>query len=159
MSDAIAAPQPEVFLDRLESVMTLEEVVVAIKKEEGRFMRLYHRFHELNGLTVSGDKRKQCNPIRDLKISANRAYQWARRAGCNADEARERAIAATMTAAETRYPSLIENGSLPLSVMAYIDKGYSEYTAVKSRKKMKRTARLIVDGMLAARENNEARSE
>jgi hypothetical protein len=131
MSDAMAMPTPDHFP---ESGMNLQEVVSAIKDEESRFLRLYHRFHELNGTTEKEDKRKACNPLRDLKISANRAYQWARRAGCTADEARERAIAATETAAKTRYPSLVENGSLPLSVMAYIDKAYTQYGKPRKKK-------------------------
>jgi hypothetical protein len=134
MSDVMAMPQ---LASYPESSMTLEEVVTAIRDEETRFVRLFHRFHELNGTTEQEDKRKKCNPLRDLKISANRAYQWARRAGCNAEEARDRAIAATLTAAETRYPSLVENGSLPPSVMSYIEIGYNQYavTGKKTRKK------------------------
>jgi hypothetical protein len=139
MSDAIAILQPDVFP---ESTMTLEEVVTAIKDGETRFVRLYQRFHDLNGTIQQEDKRKKCNPLRDLKISANRAYQWARRAGCNAEEALDRATAATFAAAEARYPSLITSSekdgvtvqTLPLSVMAYIQKGYNEYHK-KPRKK------------------------
>ena len=140
MSEALAIPQLDTFP---EGSMTLEEVVGAMKEEETRFTRLLHRFHQLNGTSEDEDKRKKCNPIRDLKISANRAYQWARRAGCNAEEARDRAIAATLTAAESRYPSLLTPTEvegvmvsvLPPSVLAYIQNAYNEYASKKPRKK------------------------
>jgi hypothetical protein len=157
MSDAMAIPQPEGFP---EGRFSLQEVVEGIKDAEGRILRLYHRFHELNATTEKEDKRKKCNPLRDLKISANRAYQWARRAGCNADEARDRAIAATMNAAQSRYPSLVESGSLPLSVMAYIDLGYQEYS--QSRKKRKKKEERVSECIIAPEptpEKNETRSE
>jgi hypothetical protein len=144
MSESMAAPQHE-------STMTLEEVEAAMVETEQRFIRLYQRYNELNK-PESVDKRKKFNPIRDLKISANRSYQWARRAGCDANEARDRAIAATKESLEKnredesilwklllrlrkKFPAVaVSETTIPDSVMEYINLLYSQYDLTEVEK-------------------------
>ena len=123
-----------------ENVMTLEEVTNALLETEARFMRLYRRFHELNGTTDTDDKRSQFNPIRNLKIAAFRSYEWAKGEKCDAAEARDRAIAAAFKRAQEFYPACIADGALPAGVMAYIDLTYSEYNMTEEEKKASRKA-------------------
>jgi len=124
MNDAITAA-PAAYP---ESWMTKEEVLEAIHDCEARLSRLFERFCELDGSASEMDKRTQFNPIRNLKISANRAYQWAKRAGCDAEEARKRAVYATLDAAAEKCPSLLEDGrTLPTEVTEYIEKMFREY--------------------------------
>ena len=142
MSESTAAPQ---------QVNTLEEIETAMVEMEEGFIRLYQRYVELNGKGVE-DKRKTFNPHRDLKISANRSYGWARRAGCDADMARDRAIAATIERAKEQEKEHIlgklllrlskklstpatSDGTLPAPVMSYIDLLYSEYNLTTAEKK------------------------
>jgi hypothetical protein len=115
MSDAMAAPQAEVELRVIPSVseMSLTGVVGAIIQVEQLFYDLYKRY--------------RFKPSRNLKVAANRSYQWARRANCTAAEARERALAATWTSARTKYPASIVDGSLPEDVLAFIEKEYTQY--------------------------------
>lgn len=142
MSEFTAAPQQEY----PESTMSLDDVVAGMIETEHRFIRLYKRYNELNGVLTGEDKRKTFNPIRDLKISASRAYQWARRAGCNADEAHERAIVATIESSKLKFPGTIfnadvaENTFLPGPVIAYIDQLYAEYNLNEGQKKARRKA-------------------
>ena len=147
----MAAPQQEI--DFPESrLLSLEEVEAAMVETEQRFIRLYQRYTELSGTTDASDKRKAFNPIRDLKISANRCYQWARRAGCDANEASDRAIAATKESAETaneqenilgkllmrlhkKFPGRSTKIEIPESVITYIDQLHMEYNLTDAEKK------------------------
>jgi hypothetical protein len=167
MSESMAASQCEP-----ESTMTLEEVEAAMVEVEQRFIRLYQRFVELNGATKNEDKRKQFNPIRDLKISANRSYQWAHRAKCTAQVARERVIAAVKESLENnreevnvlwklllrlrkKLPAQVISEKIPPAVMEYIELLYSQYNEKKkaktaTRKYTKRAAKdTILDTALA----------
>jgi hypothetical protein len=121
-----------------ESKMTLEEVTAALVETENRFVRLYKRFDDLSGGSSKDDKRTEFHPERNLKITVNAAYRHARSAGCNADEARNRAIAATINSASTYYPASLVNGNLPDSVAAYIDVQYAEYDLTDEEKKVAR---------------------
>jgi hypothetical protein len=129
MSDAMAAPQAEVELRVIPSVseMSLTGVVGAIIQVEQLFYDLYKRYHELTNTEEVEDNRLSFKPSRNLKVAANRSYQWARRANCTAAEARERALAATWTSARTKYPASIVDGSLPEDVLAFIEKEYTQY--------------------------------
>jgi hypothetical protein len=147
MNDSIAAaPQRDP-----EITMTLEEVEAAMVEMEQRFIRLYQRFCELSK-TTEADKRKQYNPNRDLKISASRSNQWAHRAGCNADEARNRVIAATkeslgknreeesilwklLLRLRKQFPTSPISDAIPDSVMSYIDLLHSQYNLTEAEKK------------------------
>lgn len=138
MSEASAVRPQMVGENFPETTMTLDEVIVAIQETEQRFMRLYQRFNALNNTTEVEDKRLVFNPSRNLKIAANRSYQWARRAGCDADEARERALAATVKSAHDYYPQSIVEGILPMDVLGYIDLLHSEYNMTEVQKKASR---------------------
>ena len=138
MSDASAVGPQMAVENFIETTMTLDEVIAAIQETEQRFMRLYQRFHALNNTTEVQDKRLVFNPSRNLKIAANRSYQWARRAGCDADEARKRALAATFKSAHDYYPQSIADGILPIDVLGYINLLYSEYNMTETQKKASR---------------------
>lgn len=136
-----------------ESTMTQTEVVEAIREAEQHFKRLYQRFDELNVEVTIKDKRKVFNGPRNLKISANRSYQWAKRAGCDADQARQRAIAATEEAARDLYKQFLirrlteilfsstnqedVSAALTSDVLEYIDKLHDEYGKPKAVKQPK----------------------
>ena len=151
MSESTAAPQHE---PENIGAMTLSEVEAALVEMEGRFIRLYQQYIALEGNGLE-DKRKTFNPARNLKISANRSYQWARRAGCTADEARERAIVATIESAKVqekehmlgklllrlskKLPTPSTDVTLPVDVTSYIELKHSEYNMTEAEKKAKRS--------------------
>src|ERR1700733_3770920 len=78
--------------------------LAAIREEEQKEidwgMKLYRRYQVLQddflgrmGIkdpSIPPDGRSVYNPEKNLKISAVRAYGWAKHANCNADEARRR---------------------------------------------------------------------
>lgn len=129
-----------------ESVMTLVEVLAAIDLYKTKLSRLRCRLNELQS-----DKRKIPDPIRNLKISANRSYQWSKRGGFSDEDARKRTIAAVWKkAAETtkgpdandirvkRLAEIIEEtGALPAEVTKYIEQKFLEYD-IKPRPRSKR---------------------
>ena len=135
-----------------ESTMSLEEIEVSMVEIEQRFIRLYQRYCELNKTKDSKeDKRKQFNPIRDMKISVSRAYQWAHRAGCDADAARDRVITAiNQSLKNNREEESIlwklilrlrknfettSDSTIPDSVMNYINQLYIQYDLTEAEKK------------------------
>lgn len=141
MSESTAVPQTEqrvqVGVSPIIDMMTVEEVVAAIAETEKMFFDLYRRYHELTNTVDVEDKRLAFNPSRNLKVTANRSFGWARKAGCNAKEAYDRALAATWKSARNSYPASIVDGKLPDDVMAYIEKEYVEYYWCKIQKKRK----------------------
>jgi len=141
MSESTAAPQTEppvqVGVSPVIDTMTVEEVVVAIVETEKMFFALYRRYHELSNTVDVEDKRLAFKPFRNLKVSAARSFGWAKKAGCTAKEAYERALAATWTSARSSYPASIVDGKLPDDVVAYIEKEYAEYNLTPAQKKAK----------------------
>ena len=138
MSDASVAPQPAVEVKVFPPVgeMSISDVVAAILQAEGLFYGLYKRYHELTNTEEVEDNRLSFKPSRNLKVAANRSYQWARRAGCDAEIARERALAATWTSARTKYPASIVDGELPADVLAFIEKEFAEYNLSEDERRL-----------------------
>jgi hypothetical protein len=84
------------------------------------------------------DGRKKFNPVRNLKISAIRAYGWAKEDGKDASDAYASARQATLDAASKRYadhPDVCEyvcHNKLPPTVEVYLVYWRDHYSEVKS---------------------------
>lgn len=136
----------------------LDEQRSVIQEEFGR---LWNRYHELGGEksanTAKADRigkkppageadkrggwigdRRNFNPIRNLKISAKRAYDWSKQRGRTADEAKQRAFDAAMKSAKKRYRGaaevqpFLDSNTLPPAILDYIETWFKNYDAPAS---------------------------
>lgn len=95
-----------------------------------RWSGLQDDFRSAMGLgteTVPTDGRKIYNPEKNLKISAIRAYGWAKKAKRNADDAKVRVLERTMDSARKKYGMT----KLPDSVVDYINEWHAKYDQIK----------------------------
>ena len=92
------------------------------------------------------DRRTMNNPMKNLKIGVRLTYQWQKRHGRTAEEARNYVYGAIVktaikkevecdgsTAETPKYVTCKDD--LPTSVLATIDQGFAEYSKIKSDRK------------------------
>jgi hypothetical protein len=108
-----------------------------IEVKNARLHMLYKRYQALqddfrSGMGIGGDaepidRRKAFNPEKNLKISAIRAYGWAKKAKRSADEAKLRVTERTLLAAKSKYSMT----KLPDAVVEYINHWHKHYDEIK----------------------------
>jgi hypothetical protein len=185
MNESIGAatPQPDESIfeqlklagDRItgykEQISGLEELVRAELGIVGKLYRLYQDSDEAIAMTAAEilesnpapekpDKRKAYNPIKNLNIGVRRSYEWQKRDGYNAEDARERVYrsmidtakrkgihaAACVCKGKTEGCSVLKPlvqrvetmTDLPAAVVQKIEQGYAEYGAGKKKKTAKK---------------------
>jgi uncharacterized small protein (DUF1192 family) len=126
----------------------IERLQAKLKDKTDWIIRLYKRHRVIQDAFFGGfrmaefpgkeDGRKKFNPVRNLKISAVRAYGWAKDDGKDAAEAYDSAREATLDAARKRYadqPGVCEylrRNQLPPTVEDYLVNWRDHYSEVKS---------------------------
>lgn len=114
----------------------IKRLQVLLKTVKARRFALYKRLQEINNQNVHLDKRKMFNPEKNLKISAQRSYDWSKARGRNADEARTRATAAALSLAKSTYPEMLVDGELPDVILDYIKHSYENYDHNEAEQEM-----------------------
>lgn len=146
-SDQVQPPQEsqesemDVMQAFTESKARVAQLQTELDAEKARMMELYRRYQiilnrDFNALGFSvpqqkQDKRALFNPMKNLKISAKRSYDWSRRNGRDAEQAREMAAEAALRAGEKKYKALLDNGKLPKEIIEYVDYWYKHYDEIE----------------------------
>lgn len=75
---------------------------------------------------IVNDQRKTLNPFRNLKISARRVFEAAKRHNFDAETAKDRAYTLVLSTAKNKY----NYTTIPQSVVDFIEELYNDYPKV-----------------------------
>jgi hypothetical protein len=140
MAPVEPTPESVVAVDDAAIQVELQQIELERSDLEARIVVLDERTKDLRKQLKQWDKRKDFNPIRNLKISANRAYGWAIKLPL--EERKQKAIDAIFRSArETKefknHPDVepwLNTGVLPEALMNYVE---TELPKTKKRRPKK----------------------